>query len=189
MSQAVNSRTLKTLAAFAATTGGVLHALKGVFLLTTGDDLSFVPAMVTLFALGLIGLSLLLQRRSIWQRIGLGASIASVAAGCASLVYLARGVAPEDFGSPTGVQIAYATGTFGILIALFTLGVEFYKSAALEQPWRPVPLVVGIVWFLLEGLTVVLPDGWGLLLAGLSWIPVGYCILRVRTDETKGAST
>jgi hypothetical protein len=179
-------KTLKILAALAATAGGVLHALKGVVLLTSGEDPSYVPAMVILFALGLVGMSLLL-RRSIWQRIGLVTSIVSVVAGCASLVYLIQGIAPEDFGSPTGVQIAYAAGTFGILIALLALAIEFYKSVALDPPWRAVPLVAGIIWFPFEGLTEVLPDGWGLLLAGLSWIPVGYCIIWMRTSAPSQA--
>jgi len=33
-----------------------------------------------------------------------------------------------------------------------------------------------MVWFPLEALAAVLPDGWGLLLAGVTWIAVGYAI-------------
>jgi hypothetical protein len=66
--------------------------------------------------------------------------------------------------------IAYGGGTLAIFVGLLLLGIAWAREQSIPLPWRLVPLGVGILWFPLEGLTVVLPDGWGLVLAGLSWV-------------------
>lgn len=74
------------------------------------------------------------------------------------------------------VGTAYFTLTFGILVGLLLLGWAVSREGSLPGVWRWVPLVVGLVWFPLEALTAVLPDGWGLLLAGASWTTAGYAL-------------
>ncbi len=87
-------------------------------------------------------------------------------------------MAPEDLGAPLGVSFAYLVGTFGIQMGLLHLGVATHRAASLPSGWRTTPLIAGIVWFPLEVLTVVLPDGWGLLAAGLAWMAAALCLIR-----------
>lgn len=168
-------------AAMAALAGALLHASKGAVLLISRADLSLVPSMITLFALGLVGFGVSLGARGgSARRIAIAASLIAVIAGVVSLAYQAGGIAPEHTDAPAGVAVAYGAGTLGVFIALIALGVGVLREATLPMPWRVVPLVVGIVWFPLEGLTAVLPDGWGLPLAGVSWMPIAYCIWLAR---------
>lgn len=190
------SRTLKTVGAACAVGGGLLHAIKGAVLIGGGPDLSLVPAMITLFGAGLFVFALLLPRRGRATK-PVAAALAALAAvaGVVSLIYQVGGTAPEEPSAPAGVKIAYAAGTFGILVTLLMLGVTTARERALPGAWRHVPLVIAVIWFPLEALTAVLPDGWGLLLAGLSWIPIGYCIYLLgepgpkRTSEQSAPST
>ena len=77
---------------------------------------------------------------------------------------------PEDPADPVVADIAYGGGTLALFVGLLLLGIAWAREQSAPPPWRLVPLGVGILWFPLEGLTVVLPDGWGLVLAGLSWV-------------------
>lgn len=163
----------------AALVGAVLHAAKGAVLVVGGPDLSLVPTFTFLFATGISGFYLRLGGGQRGLGIaGLTAAGAASIGGLAGLVYQAQGVAPEDLGAPLGVSIAYLVGTFGILVGLLLLGVATHRAASLPSGWRTTPLIAGIVWFPLEGLTVVLPDGWGLLAAGLAWMAAAFCLIR-----------
>lgn len=170
----------RPMLALCAALGGLLHSVKGAVLLAGGPDLSLVPTMALLFSIGLFGLF----RPSAGALGGAGVIIAAlgVVTAVAALGYQLAGVAPEEPGSPLGVRAAYAGTTFAILIGLLLLGIAWWRERAAAMSWRAVPLVVGVVWFPLEALTAVAPDGVGLLLAGLAWIAVGAAIWRDRAS-------
>ena len=166
----------------AGVVGGFLHSLKGLVLLFGGPDLSLVPAMLLLFGLGMVALRRSVSRNDGWARTGLTLSWLAAAFGVASLGCQLAGWQPEDPSDPVIADVAYSGGTLSILVGLLVLGVAWARDPTIPQPWRLVPLLVGIVWFPLEALTAVLPDGWGLLLAGLSWI-VAALTPVVATDQ------
>lgn len=178
MAPRLDPRVIKAAAVTATALGALLHATKGAVLLINGADLSLVPTMVTLFALGMTGFAFLLLtgRRSIAAVIALVASGVTVVAGVMSLLYQIASIAPEDAGSPTGVKLAYALGTFGIFVGLVALAISAWRRPSLSRIHRIALLVAAVAWFPLEGLTAVLADGWGLLLAGLVWFGVPFCI-------------
>lgn len=157
-----------------AALGGSLHTVKGAVLLAGGPDLSLVPAMTVLFSIGLIGL----YRRSQGALGVAGLSMAAVGvmASAAAVAYQVGDIAPEDPGSPLGVRLAYAVTTAAIVLGLLLLGVARWRERGTRMPWRAVPLIVGVVWFPLEALVAVTPDGIGLLLAGMTWILVGAAV-------------
>jgi len=150
--------------------GGCLHTLKGAVLLLSGPDLSLVPAMLLFFGVGMISLHRSLTRRGGLARTGLIVAWAAAAFGLLSLGCQVRGWQPEDPADPVIADLVYGGGTLAILVGLLLLGLAWLKDDSIPHPWRLVPLLVAVVWFPLEALTAVLPDGWGLLLAGVSWI-------------------
>ena len=150
--------------------GGLLHALKGAVLVSGGPDLSLVPAMLLLFSLGMLALHQVVAGRGRWARVGSAAAWAGVAFGVASLACQAVGWQPEDAADPVVADVAYAGGTLSILIGLLALGVAWAQEWSILSPWRWVPLVVAVIWFPLEGLTALTPEGWGMLLAGIAWV-------------------
>lgn len=150
--------------------GGFLHFLKGGVLLAGGPDLSLVPAMLLFFGLGMVALGQTVTARDGWARAGSALAWAAAAFGIASLGCQLAGWQPEDPADPVVADIAYAGGTLAIFAGLILLGVAWARDHTIALPWRLAPLAVGIVWFPLEALTAVLPDGWGLMLAGLTWI-------------------
>lgn len=150
--------------------GGFLHFLKGVVLLWGGPDLSLVPAMLLLFGLGLVALHRRVSPNDGWARAGFIMAWVAAAFGVASVGCQLAGWQPEDPADPVIADIAYGGGTLAIFVGLLLLGIAWARDQAIPLPWRLVPLAVGIVWFPLEALTAVLPDGSGLMLAGLSWV-------------------
>ena len=165
---------LRPLLGLCAALGGVLHAVKGAVLLAAGPDLSLVPTMTLLFSAGLFGLF----KRSD-GKLGLAGSVmaaVAVVAALAAIAYQFADIAPEHPGSPLGVRLAYAGTTVAILVGLLLLGFARWRDRRTPMPWRAVPLIVGIVWFPLEALAAVAPDGTGLLLAGMAWVLVGVAI-------------
>jgi hypothetical protein len=157
------------LAALAAALGAVLHVLKGVLLIADVTDLGVVPLMGLLFSAGLLGYGRVLARTALVRTAAGVAAFALLcsAAGCA---YRLWGWAPELTGAPAGVTVAYVGLTFGIFVSLLLFGVAAARTPDWRAPWRYVPLVAAVAWFPLEGLTAVLPDGWGLVGAGLGWL-------------------
>jgi hypothetical protein len=165
---------LRPILGLCAVLGGLLHAIKGAVLLGAGSDLSLVPAMTLLFSAGLFGLF----RRSDGRLGGAGILMAAVGvvAAIAAVAYQLVAIAPEDLGSPLGVRLAYAGTTVAIVLSLLLLGVARWRDRRTPMPWRTVPLIVGVVWFPLEALAAVAPDGIGLLLAGMAWVLVGVTV-------------
>ena len=165
---------LRPLLGLCAALGGLLHAIKGAVLLGAGPDLSLVPTMTLLFSAGLFGLF----RRSD-DRFGVAGVVMAavgVVAAIAAVAYQLVDIAPEDPGSPLAVRLAYAGTTVAILVSLLLLGVARWRDRQTPMPWRAVPLIVGVVWFPLEALAAVTPDGTGLLLAGMAWVLVGVTV-------------
>ncbi len=154
----------------AGVVGGFLHFLKGLVLVWGGPDLSLVPTMLLLFGLGLVALHRRASPTDGWDRAGFVLAWVAAAFGVASLACQLAGWQPEDPADPVIADLAYAGGTLAIFVGLLLLGIAWARDRTIPLPWRLVPLAVGIVWFPLEALTVVLPDGWGLMLAGLAWI-------------------
>lgn len=150
--------------------GGFLHFLKGVVLLWGGPDLSLVPAMLLLFGLGLVALHRRVSSSGGWARAGFVMAWAAASLGLASVGCQLAGWQPEDPADPVIADVAYGGGTLAVFVGLLLLGIAWARDQTIPLPWRLVPLAVGIVWFPLEALTAVLPDGWGLTLAGLTWI-------------------
>lgn len=171
---------VRPVLALCAALGGLLHAVKGAVLLAGGPDLSLVPAMTLLFSIGLLGLF-----RPSSGALGVaGAVMATVGVltAVAALGYQLAGIAPEEPGAPLGVRSAYAGTTLAILLGLLLLGIAEWRARGTPMPWRAVPLVVGVVWFPLEALTAVAPDGVGLLLAGLAWLAIAPAVRRDRSS-------
>ena len=165
---------LRPVLGLCAALGGLLHAIKGAVLLGAGPDLSLVPTMTLLFSAGLFGLF----RRSDGGLgvVGLFMAAVGVVAAIAAVAYQLVDIAPQDPGSPLGVRLAYAGTTLATLVSLLLLGVARWRDRRTPLPWRAVPLIVGVVWFPLEALAVVTPDGSGLLLAGMAWVLVGVTV-------------
>lgn len=169
---------LRPLLGLCASLGGLLHAIKGAVLLAAGPDLSLVPVMTLLFSAGLFGLF----KRSD-GRLGIAGLLMAgvgVVAAVGAVAYQLVDIAPEQPGSPLGVRLAYAGTTVAIFVSLLMLGIARWRDRRTPMPWRAVPLTVGIVWFPLEALSAVTPDGVGLLLAGMTWVLVGVAIWVLR---------
>lgn len=179
----LNGAALPVIFAIASTLGGLLHTTKGAVLVAGGPDLSLVPAMTFLFAFGLLGLCPSLKGRAATMGlIGCVFVLLALASAAVSLLYLTLGIAPEDEGAPLLVKVTYASATGGIFVGLLLLGAATTRAGKLGKGWKWLPLAVGIAWFPLEGLTGVLPDGWGLMLAGLTWLVVGMVQITHRKD-------
>ncbi len=172
----VSPRLFSAQAAFGllALGGGLLHTAKGAVLLAGGPDLPVVPAMLLLFSVGLLGLHARAHGPLVIPGVVLVLA-AAIAAGVA-LIYQFAGIVPEDAGDSSGVRIAYAAATAGILFGLGMLGLAARHETAIGSLWRWLPLAMAVAWFPLEGLTAVTPDGLGLLLAGLAWTAVAVAI-------------
>lgn len=169
----------------AGVVGGFLHVLKGVVLFGGGPDLSLVPAMLLLFGLGLVSLHRRVSSTGRWARVGLVVAWAAAAFGLASVGCQLAGWQPEDPADPVVADVAYGGGTFAIFVALLLLGTAWARDHTIALPWRLVPLAAGILWMPLESLTAVLPDGWGLMLAGLAWVFAALAPI-LATDQRAG---
>jgi hypothetical protein len=84
--------------------------------------------------------------------------------------------APEDSDAPALLEITYMVAFIGILVGLLLLSVSALRAETLPRRWRAVPLIVGILWFPLQGSGFVISDGVGLILGGLAWMFLGYVL-------------
>jgi hypothetical protein len=164
----------------AAALAGALLVTKGTVLLVAGVDLSLVPSATLLFAFGLLGLDAYLRGAgaSGWLvRLGRGLAWLTVGASVVNLVGLARGVNPSH--DPL-LSVGYLIAFLGILVGLPLLGMAGLGVRGFPSPWRLVPLAVGVVWFPIQALALVAPDGVGLVLGGLTWVALGLVPLAAR---------
>lgn len=162
----------------AAMLGGALLVVKGGVIIVSAADPSFVPPATLLFALGMVGLHARLEGRGgLLGRIGVLLARVVVAASVVNLIGLALPVpTPGDPGAPVLLEITYMTAFLGILIGLLLLGIVALRAEVLNLPWRAVPLAVGVLWFPLQGVGLVISDGVGLILGGLAWMLLGYVL-------------
>ena len=162
----------------AAMASGALLVAKGLAIIATDHDPSFVPPATLLFALGLVSLHARLPGGGgLLGTVGVSLAWVALAASAVNLVGLALSVpAPGDPDAPALLGITYVVAFLGILIGLFVLGIAAFRARAAPAPWHAVPLAVGVLWFPLQGIGFVISDGVGLVLGGLAWAFLGYAL-------------
>ena len=160
----------------AAALGGAFLVLKGLVILLSDGDPSFVPPATLLFAIGMVGLHALLEGRGgLLGVIGVLLAWITVAASIINLIGLVLPIAmPGDPDAPVLLEITYMVAFLGILIGLLLLGIAALRAETLPPHWRVVPMAVGILWFPLQGIGFLISDGAGLILGGLAWMFLGY---------------
>ena len=162
----------------AAILSGVLLVAKGLAIIFSDADPSFVPPATLLFALGMVGLHARLEERSgLLGAIGVLLAWVVVGASVVNLIGLALSVpAPGDPAAPTLLRITYTAAFLGVLVGLLALGVAALRARIMPAPWHVAPLAVGVLWFPLQGVGFAISDGVGLVLGGLAWALLGYVL-------------
>ena len=168
---------------------GLLIAIKGAVVEFSASDPSLVPPSTLLFALGLAGFHASLTDRDVgFARVGALVIYAALAASVVNLLGLALSIpVPGDPAAPTVLRVTYMLAFLGVLIGLLMLGIVTLRSGVLSRGWRTVPIVVGLSWFPLIGLTYFL--GEGMVTAGASWMFLGYALWRNRAILSGAAPT
>jgi hypothetical protein len=161
----------------AAMLSGALLVVKGVAILVSDADPSFVPPAMLLFALGMVGLhARLAGRGGLLGTIGVLLAWVVVAS-AVNLIGLALPIpAPGEPDASVLLRITYMVAFLGILVGLLALGVAALLSGVMPAPRGAVPLVVGLLWFPLQGVGFAISDGVGLVLGGLAWALLGYAL-------------
>jgi hypothetical protein len=167
--------------------GGLFLLAKGVVIILSDADPSFVPPATFLFALGMVGFHALLQGRGgVLGGIGVVLAWVAVAASVVNLIGLTLSVpAPGDPDAPVLLEITYMVAFLSILVGLLLLGIAVLRAEALPPRWRAVPLIVGILWFPLQGIGFVISDGVGLILGGLAWMFLGYVLWSEKGETAR----
>ena len=162
----------------AAMLSGALLVVKGVAILVTDADPSFIPPATLLFALGMVGLHARLEGRGgLLGTVGVFLAWVVIGASAVSLIGLALSVpAPGDPAAPALLRITYMAAFLGILVGLLALGVAALRARTMPAPWHVAPLAVGVLWFPLQGIGFAISDGVGLVLGGLAWALLGYVL-------------
>lgn len=162
----------------AAMLSGGLSVVKGVAILVSDADPSFVPPATLLFALGMVGLHARLEGRGgPLGTVGVLLAWVVVVASVVNLIGLALPIpTPGEPGASTLLQITYMVAFLGILVGLLVLGVAALRARVIAAPWGAVPLAVGVLWFPLQAVGFVVADGVGLILGGLAWGLLGYVL-------------
>jgi hypothetical protein len=162
----------------AAMLSGALLVVKGVAILVSDTDPSFVPPATLLFALGMVGLhARLAGRGGLLGTIGVLLAWVVVVASAVNLIGLALPIpAPGEPGASVLLRITYMVAFVGILVGLLALGVAALLSGVMPAPRGAVPLAVGMLWFPLQGVGFAISDGVGLVLGGLAWALLGYVL-------------
>ena len=158
----------------AAMLSGMLFVAKGVAILVSDADPSFVPPATLLFALGMVGLHARLEGRGgPLGTIGVLLAWVVVFASVVNLIGLALLIpAPGEPGASLLLRITYMVAFLGILVGLVMLGVATLRSRVVPTPFSAVPLAVGVLWFPLQSVGFVITDGVGLVLGaspGCCW--------------------
>ena len=162
----------------AAMLSGMLFIAKGVAILVSDADPSFVPPATLLFALGMVGLHARLEGRGgPLGTIGVLLAWVVVVASVVNLIGLALPIpTPGEPDASVLLRITYMVAFLGILVGLLMLGVATLRSRVVPTPFGAVPLAVGVLWFPLQGIGFVIADGVGLILGGLAWALLGYVL-------------
>ena len=170
--------------------GGAFLVVKGIVIILSDADPSFVPPATFLFALGMVGLHARLEGRGGWLgSVGVVLAWVAVVASVGNLIGLALPVpAPGDPDAPVLLEITYMTAFLSILVGLLLLSIAALRADALPPRWNIVPLIVGILWFPLQGIGFVISDGVGLILGGLAWMLLGYVLWIVKREPIRQPS-
>ena len=162
----------------AAMLSGMLFIAKGVAILVSDADPSFVPPATLLFALGMVGLHARLEGRGgPLGTIGVLLAWVVVVASAVNLIGFALPIpTPGEPDASVLLRITYMVAFLGILVGLLMLGVATLRSRVVPTPFGAVPLAVGVLWFPLQGIGFVIADGVGLILGGLAWVLLGYVL-------------
>jgi len=161
----------------AAMLSGMLLAVKGVVILVSDADPSLVPPATLLFALGMVGLhARLAGRGGVLGTIGLILTWIAIGASTINLIAQVLGLTPARAPLPTLFQVTYMLAFLAILIGLLALGIAALRAEILSPPWRAVPLAVGVLWFPLQVVGFVAPDGVEIILSALAWALLGYVL-------------
>ena len=162
----------------AALLSGALFVVKGVAILVSDADPSFVPPATLLFALGMVGLHARLEGRG--GPLGtMGVLLAWVVVGASVVNLIGLALPIPTPGEPDAsilLRITYMVAFLGILVGLLVLGIAALRARVMPMPWSGVPLAVGVLWFPLQGIGFVIADGVGLILGGLAWALLGYVL-------------
>ena len=171
------SSTLIRWGGLAAMLSGALLAVKGVVILVSDADPSLVPPATLLFALGMVGLhARLAGRGGLLGTIGLILAWVAIGASTVNLIAQVLGLTPAERPLPTLFQVTYMVAFLAILIGLLVLGIATLQAEVLSSPWRAVPLAVGVLWFPLQVVGFVAPDGVEIILTALAWALLGYVL-------------
>jgi hypothetical protein len=170
--------------------GGAFLVVKGIVIILSDADPSFVPPATFLFALGMVGLYARLEGRGgVLGTFGAVLAWVAVVASVGNLIGLALPVpAPGDPDAPVLLEITYMTAFLGILVGLLLLGIAALRARVMPPRWNIVPLIVGILWFPLQGVGFVISDGVGLILGGLAWMFLGYVLWLGKTEGARRAA-
>ncbi len=161
----------------AAMLSGVLLTVKGAVILVSDADPSLVPPATLLFALGMVGLhARLAGRGGLLGTIGVLLAWVAIGASAVNLIAQVLGLTPARAPLPTLFQITYMLAFLAILIGLLALGIAAFRAEVLSPPWRVVPLAVGVLWFPLQAVGFVAPDGVEIILSALAWALLGYVL-------------
>ena len=161
----------------AAMLSGALLAVKGVVILVSDADPSLVPPATLLFAVGMVGLhARLAGRGGLLGTIGLLLAWVAIGASAINLIAQLLGLTPARAPLPTLFQVTYMVAFLAILISLLALGIATLRAEVLSPPWRAVPLAVGVLWFPLQAVGFVAPDGVEIILTALAWTLLGYVL-------------
>ena len=157
---------------------GMLLAAKGAAIILSDADPSFVPPATLLFSLGMVGLHARLRGGGgSLGTAGVVLAWVALAASLVNLIALALSIpAPADPDAPALLGVTYMVAFLGILIGLLVLGIAALRARAVPAPWHAAPLLVGVLWFPLQGVGYAISDGVGLVLGGLAWVPLGYVL-------------
>ncbi len=161
----------------AAMLSGALLVVKGAVILVSDADPSLVPLATLLFALGMVGLhARLAGRGGLLGTIGLILAWVAIGASAINLIAQVLGLTPARAPLPALFQATYMVAFLAILIGLLALGIAAWRAEVLSPPWRAVPLAVGVLWFPLQVVGFVAPDGVEIILTALAWTLLGYVL-------------
>ncbi len=161
----------------AAMLSGALLTVKGVAILLSDADPSLVAPATLLFALGMVGLhARLAGRGGLLGTMGLLLAWVAIGASAVNLIAQMLGLTPANAPLPTLFQVTYMVAFLAILVGLLVLGIATLRADVLSPPWRAVPLAVGVLWFPLQVVGFVAPDGVEIILTALAWALLGYVL-------------
>ena len=161
----------------AAMLSEALLAAKGVVILLSDADPSLVPPSTLLFALGMVGLHARLAGSGrLLGTIGLLLAWVAIGASTVNLIAQVLGLTPAERPLPTLFQATYMVAFLAILIGLLVLGIATLRAEVLSSPWRAVPLAVGVLWFPLQAVGFVAPDGVEIILTALALALLGHVL-------------